>query len=187
MSILNNGQHQRHDGLFKGALRALQSTADPKRRIIVAFCGHPNYGTEADIPNLRERPWMRFETVPPPEQGALIIKHDISLDRLFRFSHYLKAADVQPGENFRIYMNPRRALQCPWWAFGDMDGDLKDKKFAKWTLPDENGDISNFFPGEERPDFVQMEKDGWVFSQKLDDLEFTEDDAGHEVVIEFVK
>ena len=187
MSILNNGQLEQHDALVKGALRPLQSTADPNRIITVAFCGHPNYGSKPDIPDLRERPWMRFETVPASEQGALIIKHDISLDRLFMFSHYLKAADVQPGEKFRVCMNPRRAFQCPWWAFGDMNGDLKDKKFAQCSLPDENGFISNFFPGEKRPDFAQMEKDGWVFSQNLDDLEFTEDDTGHEVVIEFVK
>ena len=160
MSILNNGQHERHDGLFKGALRALQSTTDPNRTILVSFCGHPNYDSVPNTPSLRERPWMRFETIPPIEQGALIIKHDISLDRLFRYSHYLKAADVQPGEQFHIYMNSIRAFQSPWWAFGDMEGDLKDKKFAKWTLPDEDGKISNFFPGEERPDVVQMEKDG---------------------------
>ena len=139
-----------------------------------------------DIPNLRERTWTRFETVPPIGQGALVIKHDISLDRLFMLSHYLKAADVQPGEKFRINMNPKRAFRCGWWAFGDMDGDLKEKKFADWSLPGENGRISNLMPGEERPDVVQMEKDGWVFSRN-EDLEFTEDDAGHEVVIEFVK
>ena len=122
-------------------------------------------------------------------QGALVIKHDISLDRLFRFSHYFKdfkATDVQPGEKFRINMNPRRAFRCGWWAFGDMDGDLKEKKFAAWTLPDDNGWIRNLMPGEERPDVAQMEKDGWAFSQN-EDLEFTEDDGGHEVVIEFVK
>ena len=49
---------------------------------------------------------MRFETVPPIGQGALVIKHDISLDRLFRFSYYLKVADVQPGEIFRIIKTP---------------------------------------------------------------------------------
>lgn len=75
-----------------------------------------------------------------------------------------------------------------WWAFGDMDnGDLKEKKFARWVLPDQDGDISNLMPGEERPNVEQMEKDGWVFSQGLNDLEMTEDDAGHDVVVEFVK
>lgn len=44
-----------------------------------------------------------------------------------------------------------------------MDTDLKEKKFAKWSLPDEDGDLSSLMPGEERPDIEQMEKDGWLF------------------------
>ena len=65
--------------------------------------------------------------------------------------------------------------------------DLKEKRVAKWELPDEDGDISNLMPGEERPDIEEMEKDGWVFSQKFDDLKITEDDTGDDVVVEFVK
>lgn len=188
MSILDNGQHERQDGLFWGAISSLQSTTDPKHTIQIAFAGSPNYGSKPDAsPNLREQPWMRFETIPPTGQGALVIKHDISLERLFRYSRHLKAADVQPGEKFRISMNPKRAFRSAWWTFGDMDGDLKGNKFARWELPDEDGDIRNLMPGEERPDYEQMEKDGWVFSQRFDDLDISEDDAGHEVVVEFVK
>lgn len=95
-SILDNGQHERHDGLFRGALRALQSITDPNRTIMVAFIGYPNYTSVPNILNLPERPWTRFETIPPIGQGALIIKHDISLDRLLENPHNLKAADVQP-------------------------------------------------------------------------------------------
>ena len=113
-SILDNGQHDRYDGLFRGALSPLHSIADPKRAIGVSFCGHPNYASVPNIPNLRERSRTRFETVPPIGQGALVIKHDISLYRLFRFSHHLNAADVQPGEKFRINMNPLRSFRCGW-------------------------------------------------------------------------
>lgn len=188
MSVLNNGQHQRHDGLFKGAILALQCTTDPHRFIQVAFHGSPYYASVPDIPNLRERPWMRFESIPSIEQGDLIIKHDLSLERLFRNSHSLKAADIQPGEKFRIKLNPKRAFRCNWWAFGDMNnGYLKEKKFATWVFPDEDGDIMNLTPGDERPDIEKMEKDGWVFSQHLDDLEMTQDEAGSEVVVEFIE
>ena len=41
-------------------------------------------------------------------------------------------------------------------------------------------------PGEERPNIAQIDKDRWVSSQN-EDLEFTEDDVGHEVVIKFIK
>ena len=67
------------------------------------------------------------------------------------------------------------------------DGDLKEKKFAEWVLPDENGEIMNLMSGEERPDVEQMEKDGWVFSQAFDNLEMSEDDEEREVVIEFLE
>ena len=133
---------------------------------------------------------MHFETVPPMGQGALKITHDITLERLFRYSRNLKAADVQPGEKFRVGMNMnlKRAIRCAWWTFGDAEhGDLKEKKFAEWVLPDEHGDIINLAPGVERPDIKQMEKDGWVFSQGLDNLEMSEDDAEREVFVEFVE
>lgn len=187
MSILDNGQHERQDGLFWGAI-GLQSTTNPKRTIQVAFAGYPKYPSKPDAsPNLREQPWMHFETIPPKGQGALVIKHNISLYRLFKNSHRLKAADVQKGEKFRISMYPKRAFRSGWWTFGDMDGDLKGKKFAQWELPDDNGGIRNLMPGEKWPDFEKMEMDGWVCSQRFHNLEITEDDAGHEVVVEFVK
>ena len=184
---MDNGQHERHDGLFRGALDSLRSTTDPKRTIAIAFAGYANYGSKPDASDdLRERPWMHFETVPPKGQGALSVTHNISLERLFRNSRDLKAADIQPGEKFRVGMNPKRAFRCGWWAFGDMEiGDLKDKKFAVWVLPDKDGNIYNLMPDDERPSIERMEKDGWVSSQHLDDLEMTEDEAGSEVIVEF--
>lgn len=129
---------------------------------------------------------MHFETVPSLEQGALVIKHDLSLDRLFQNSRKLKAADLRPGEMFRIHTNPKRLHWPGWWTFGDLNDDLAAKKFAKWELPDEDGEISNLMPGEQRPDIVQMEKDCWVFSQRFDSLEVT-DNKGHRVTVEFVE
>ena len=144
--------------------------------------------TVPNVANLRGRSWTRFENVPPIGQGSLVITHDLSLERLFRNTHNLKATEIQPEEQFRIRMNPKRAFRYGWWTFGDMNGgDLKEKKFAEWILPDEGGDIINLMPGEERPDIEQVEKGGWVFSQGLDDLVMTEEDAEREVVVEFVE
>ena len=84
-------------------------------------------------------------------------------------------------------MNAKRAFRGGWWAFGDMNGDLKEKKFTKWESPDEDGEISNLMPGEERPDVEQMVKEGWVFSQRFDYLEITQDDTGDDIIIEFVE
>ena len=55
---------------------------------------------------------MRFETVPPIGEGALIIKHDLSLNSLFENSRNLKAADVQPGERYSIGINTKRMFIC---------------------------------------------------------------------------
>ena len=131
---------------------------------------------------------MRFETVPPIGQGALTIKHDLSLERLFAHSRNLKVTDVQPGERYSIRINTKRMFICWWWAFGDMNnGNLGERKFSKWVHPDEDGNIIGLMPGEERPDFEQMEKDGWVFSQEHENLEMTEDEAECEAIVEFVE
>ncbi|KAL9635774.1 MAG: hypothetical protein Q9164_003241 [Protoblastenia rupestris] len=187
-SVLDNGQHVRHDGIFRGAFRPLLSTTNPDRKIGLAFIGTPNYGslTDPKFNDMRERPWTRFETVPPLGEGELVIKHELSLERLFRYSHSLKIEDVQPGEKFRIQMNPKKLVFAEWWNFGDIQGELQGKKFARWKLLDEDGDIFNLMPGDPRPDFEKMSLEGWVFSQRLDDLEATQD-ADHDVVIGFIE
>ncbi|KAA6415720.1 MAG: hypothetical protein FRX48_00438 [Lasallia pustulata] len=163
-SVLDNGQHERQDGLFWGAFLPLQSTTQPSRCIPIAYPGSPNYGSTPDAsPNLRERHWMRFETVPPMGQGALRIEHELSLDRMFQNSRLLKAADVRPGEKFRVQMDPKRLFWAGWWTFGALnDGELGGKRFAKWERPDEDGSIGNLMPGEQRPDFKRMEKEGVI-------------------------
>ena len=55
---------------------------------------------------------MRFETDPPVGRGTLLVKHGLSLDRLFQNSRSLKAADVQPGEKFRI-----KIIGWEYWQF----------------------------------------------------------------------
>lgn len=35
--------------------------------------------------------------------------------------------------------NPNGVDFITWWAFGDLHGDLKGKKFARWQLPDADG------------------------------------------------
>ncbi|KAL9610675.1 MAG: hypothetical protein Q9167_004623 [Letrouitia subvulpina] len=187
-SVLDNGQHTRHDGLFWGAFLPLQSTLDPSRTIPLHFHGWPNYGSYDAGPNLRERPWTRFETVPPPGKGELVIKHELPLERIFRNSYQLRAADVHPGEEFRIRINSKRLRGIGgWWTFGDLSGDLEGKKFARWELPDEAGEIGNLMPGEQFPDIEQMEHEGWVFSQMFDSLEVTEDLQQEEVIVKFEK
>ncbi|KAI9854450.1 MAG: hypothetical protein M1830_006532, partial [Pleopsidium flavum] len=98
-SILDNGGHGQHDGLFRGAF-TIESISDPNRMIQLRFAGTPNYGGPPDTPNLREWPFLRFETIPAKGQGMLIVKHDLPLERMFRYEPTLKPADIKPGEKF---------------------------------------------------------------------------------------
>ena len=187
-SVLDNGQHTRQGGVFRGAFLALESTTDKHRIIPLALHGCVHYGSDPD-PNmdLRTRAWIRFETIPAMNKGNLVIKHELSLERIFQYSRNLKATDTQPGEKFRIRANPKR-LSCGWWNFGAVDdgGQFAGKRFLRWYLPDENGEIENLMPGDPQPDVEQMESEGWVFNQNSDDLEILEEGGGDGVVIEFV-
>lgn len=169
-SPLDNGNHSRHDGLFRGAFVPLQSLDAPGRSIQLAFAGSPNYGRGPDNANLRERTTTRFETIPPIDHGVLTITHPLTLERMFRQERTLTKEDIKPGEKFRVQLSPRRLNFITWWAFGELDGDLKAKKFARWQLPDGNGNLDDLLPGEDEPDVARMENEGWVFSQRRENL-----------------
>lgn len=119
------GQHKQHDGVFRGVFLPFESLSDPSRRIQIDFAGWPNYGSLPDIPNLKERPWTRFETVPSQVQGSLVIRHDLSLDRMFQNSRDLQLGDIKPGEKSRVRLNPKRLGFISWWTFGDLNGNFK--------------------------------------------------------------
>ena len=186
-TVLDNGHHAHHDGAFRGAFIPLTSISDPKRKIQLHFIGFPNYGS---LPNasadLRERDYLRFETVPSKGEGDLLVTHEISLERLFRNSRLAKEA-VRVGEKFTMRMNPKR-LKSPegWWSWGSLEGDLKGKKFAKWERPDKEGEIGNLMPGEKVPDIDWMEREGWVFSELFRELTVKAKE-GEEVAVEFVE
>lgn len=140
-----------------------------------------------DIPNLKERPWTRFETVPSQGQGSLIVKHDLSLDRMFQNSRDLRPGDIKPGEKFRVRLNPKRLDFISWWTFGNLNGNLKEKKFAKWQLPDKTGLLDDLMLGEKELDVNRMLNEGWVFSQRRDELKVTESAENDNVIFEFIE
>ena len=129
---------------------------------------------------------MRFETVPSEGEGELAVTHAISMERLFRYSN-LKLENVKQGEKFVVSMNPKKLGSTEgWWTWGALEGDLSGKKFAKWELPDRNGEIGNLMPGEKSPDVPAMEREGWVFSEAFDGLKI-EKCEDEELVVEFIQ
>ena len=125
--------------------------------------------------------------MPAAQDGALEITHEITLERLFRYSD-LSIGDVKAGEKFVVKMNPRMlgSMNEGWWTWGSLGGELKEKKFARWERPDKNGEIGNLMPGEDMPDIQKMEREGWVFSEPFEELKIAEDECD-DVVLEFVE
>ncbi|KAL9038783.1 MAG: hypothetical protein Q9214_005145 [Letrouitia sp. 1 TL-2023] len=186
-SVMDNGHHARHDGIFRGAFLPLTSTSDPGRKIQLHFSGFPNYGSQPEASaNLLERDYLRFETVPGKGEGELAMIHEISLERLFRNSDLRKEA-VKVGEKFTVRMNPKK-LGSPesWWTWGSLEGELNGKKFAKWELPDKEGEIGNLMPGEKKPDVEWMKREGWIFSEPFHELKI-EAEESEEIIVEFVE
>lgn len=64
---------------------------------------------------------------------------------------------------------------------------LKERSFARWQLPDKTGLLDDLTPGEKEPDVNRMLEQGWVFSQRRDELKVTESTENDNVVFEFIE
>lgn len=209
-SVLDNGNHARHGSLFRGSFPLLRSVDDPTRKIVLASGMKVNYGRYPDgtSEDLREQAWNRFETVWPRGEGAhdgqggneageeggngLSITQSVSLDRIFQYSGPSKGyggltqADVRPGEKFNVCVNKKMLRgNGGWWAFGSMDegGELHGKKFIML----ENGMDGEDEQDEKAAEKERRERDGWVYSEMMDDLKIAAEEGMDEVVVEFVE
>lgn len=99
----------------------------------------------------------------------------------------VKKEDVVPGDKFTIALSARRLGFIWWWAFGDLEGELKGKKFSRLRVPDEQGEWDDMMPGEEEPDLEKMRMEGWVFSERSDALVVSDRTEGGRIVVEFVE
>lgn len=97
----------------------------------------------------------------------------------------MKRADVKAGDRFRLQMHSLDGVK--WWAFGDLEGDLREKKFVHAAEePDGEGRFENFDVDGEKPDRKMMEGDGWVFSEESSDLKMSAEGDG-DAIVEFVE
>lgn len=190
-TIFDNGQHEGHDGLLKGAILPLQSLTDPDRRIPLAVHRAGSYANEPDpSANIREIPWLRFGTIPAIGQGELVIKHELTPERIFQ--NWRRPIDcvVQPGEKYRLKMNPKRLLM-DWWQFGSLDeggkGGLKEKKFLRWERPGGALEIRNYMPSKRSPDVEKLKGEVWVFSKRSYHFKATDESGGEGIVVEFIE
>lgn len=84
---------------------------------------------------------LPFVTVPSGTQGLTVTK-TISWGRLLQQRGKAPAVDKkpQPGDEYELFFCPgRRGSFTDWWNWGDLDGDLKDRKLVSLVNPKLNG------------------------------------------------
>ncbi|KAK7755404.1 hypothetical protein SLS62_002631 [Diatrype stigma] len=179
-------------------------------------------------PDLRKRPaddGFVFLTVPPVGAGSTeVVLSELAPARLVRRLPSLDGGEeedvrdklrrlLRPGDAYRIAPSD---LGIRWWAFGSLSQELRDKKIARWSLPDdlplvrgpgedETEDVArrlqdlvdlhdvNYLSsrsaveGEERPVVARMRAEGWVFGEPPTGLELVCAEGKGEAVFEIVE
>lgn len=82
----------------------------------------------------------------------------------------VKREDLEPGETFRVNMRDSY-LHVEWWCWGDLEDDLKYKKFSQWR---HGWMILN--QGVEKPDQDEIEN-GWVLGEDPTELWIQDGDS----------
>jgi hypothetical protein len=92
----------------------------------------------------------------PGDGSPATVHHRLDWGRIFKYAEMITKDDLQPGQRFKARINPRSMITS-WWSWGDIDGDLKDKKLHYWT------------PGydhEEKPDEDFIREGNWVLGEE---------------------
>ncbi len=87
-----------------------------------AFTVRPHFRDDFP-PNLRDDDNLIFRTIPPVGQGEIEVKHFVSRERM------REKARAQPGEKYRVRLHMPYYARMFWWVYGDLETDLKGKKF----------------------------------------------------------
>ena len=156
------------DTVALNTFSALTSTSDPNRYIRLGNL-KPHYArsSKTESLDLKERKGVRLLTI--PANGEVQVRHNMPITRILEMDGRWSADDLKPGESFRFCINSDY-LGCTWWCWGDLDGDLKDKRLSAWK------DGLNF-SGAEKPTRQQVEEEGWVLGANRAELAF-EDRTG---------
>lgn len=88
---------------------------------------------------------------------------------MFKYEGTLTKDDLKAGDVYHFGINSGY-LGTTWWCWGDMEGDLKDKKLSAWQEGINLGKA-------EKPTLEQVEKEGWVLGGNPTELAF-EDRTG---------
>lgn len=153
------------DVFARGLFTSFNSVEDPEGRSIWPNpCVRVKEGLDTNEPDLRKRS-INFFTLPGDSSQEAAVNHHIDWERLFRHSdratpglyNVTSKSQLKRGERFEIRVNEKRRVSVLWWCFGDLNTDLKDKRFHSWIL-DKYGDGSP-------PDEDFLRKGNWVLGE----------------------
>lgn len=164
------------DMFARGAFTPLKAVDNPEQRKIF-LGGHlrVNEGMASDALDLRDR-GLTFLTV--PADGTVTITHRLDWGRLFKYADRGSVAgreDLRPGEKFRLGLNAKY-LTTSWWCFGDLNDDLKAKKFHAWMIDD--GRV------ETRPSDEFLREGNWVLGEESQELGWILEKGAETIVVE---
>lgn len=216
-TMLHNERHHGENYAFRRRLMKSPVSVDDEDREIWMYpkgwrINHMD--PPSGNPNLRLRSDMEFVTIPPVGQGEARIERGFSPETLFAcYKHPAsleeKLADFKSGERFAIKVEYR---YMGWWTWGSLDTDLKSKKFARWSFPEElplnrapeddeteemshrledpvdGHDVNHLssasaVENEDVPNIRQMRREGWIFGEPTDGIEVV---AKDKAIFEFV-
>lgn len=126
---------------------------------------------------------MQFITI-PSSGSVVVVSHDLPLSRIFKYESDLTKEDIKPGEEYSIRLD-QRYVGVMWWCWGDLEGDLKEKKLSEWRKGWEGWNA-----GVEELEKDVVEKEGWVVGEDPEELwveDRTVGDKDGRVVIKFVE
>jgi len=191
------------NGLFWGAFN-MESVDAAGRTLDLTGPGTPHPGSKWPLDMKKD---SRFDlyTVPTSAKGeGFVATYELPLEILFRqetFALPLKHKDVKVGERFKITM--RNLDRCDWWAFGDLNGDLKRKKLwhghedeypqddshpGKVYIGD-GGDlmVGGSSAGVHTLSLSEAKREGWIFSNRTQNLQLIPKVGEDSVMIEFTE
>lgn len=140
-------------------------------------------GLDTDEPDLRRR-GVNFVTIPGDSSQEVVLHHHLSWERLFKhadrgtpgFGGIVQKDQLELGEKFEIRVNGNRPTVVLWWCFGDLETDLKDKRFHSWIM-------DNYGDGHP-PDEDSLREGNWVLGEdpEISNLEIRMVPGGNSIV-----
>ncbi|KAL8817039.1 MAG: hypothetical protein Q9223_004051 [Gallowayella weberi] len=163
------------DTLGLGTIGPLVSTERPDKRIQLGnFKPHAARTSQPKSDDLKEHEHLHLLTI--PANGEIQIKHNLPVSRMLKYDSHLAKQDLHPGESYRFRLNPDY-VGTTWWCWGDLEGDLADKKLSAWQ--------EGLNPEKiEKPTPSEVEDENWVLGGNPAELAFEEKtgDVGFQLV-----